>query len=85
MFVICLNEIKFTNNNVYNDSSRKISKKILVLPYVNGMYDRVSSLFKNYQIDCVPKTGNNFSQIIVKGKDKVRSCDKSNVIHRVEF
>ena len=82
---IRLNKIKLTNNNVYNDNNRKIGKKILILSYVNRMYDRVSCLFKNYQIDCIPETGKDSSQIIVKGKDKTRkNCDKNNVIYRVE-
>ena len=33
-----------------------------------------------YQKDC-----NNLCQIIVKGKDKVKNCDKNNVIYKVSL
>ena len=45
------------------------SKKCIVLPYISGVYERVSSHLKKYMIDCVPRSNNNLSRVIIKGKD----------------
>ena len=59
------------------------SKKCIVLRYVSGVYERVSSCLKKYSIDTVSKIKKNLSNIIVKGKDRTFKREKNNVVYKV--
>ena len=59
------------------------SRKCIVLPYINGVFERVSSHLKDYLIDCVPKSNNDSSYVIVKGKDKIKNHLKNNAVYKV--
>ena len=60
------------------------SGKCIVLPYINGVFERVSSHLKDYLIDCVPKSNNELSYVIVKGKDKIKNYLKNNAVYKVD-
>ena len=55
------------------------------LPYINGIFERVSSHLKNYLIDCVPKSNNNLSYVIVKGKDRIKNHLKNNAVYKIDL
>ena len=64
-----LRKIKSSENHTINNmNNKKQYKKCVVLPYIKGTYERLSSCFKNYYIDTVPKSSKNLSVIIIKVK-----------------
>ena len=79
-----LNKIRFDYNNQSQSTNDNINRKrSVVLPYIKGTYERISSILKIYHIESVPKTVNNTNQIIVKNKDKIKDKFKNNVMYKV--
>ena len=79
-----LNKIRNNNNNYTKENKSKNYNRVVVIPFVQGVYERISHKLKNYQINVVPKSANSLNKIITKGKDKIKKCDKNNVIYRVK-
>ena len=65
-------------------SGSEFEKKCIVQPYISGVYERVSSHLKKYMIDCVPRSNNNLSHVIIKGKYKVENHVKNNAVYKVD-
>ena len=73
----------------HSDSFSRLFNEILCMnsnifkKFVEKIYERISHTWKNYQINVVPKSARNLNKIIVEGKDKIKKCDKNNMIYMV--
>lgn len=61
----------------------KRKKNYIPLPYLNNLYENISSSLKNFYIDTIPTIQKNLKHIIIKAKDKTAPFKTNNVVYKI--
>ena len=72
---------KTKKENKNKDAER--SKGLVILPYIKGITEGVSRIFRKHQIATAMKPRQTIRNILVHPKDKTDKLDKSEVVYKV--
>ena len=71
---------KFNNKNTHKKSLYQKMPKIQ-LPFTHN-YERISSIFKQYNITTIPTVNKSMNSVIKSGKDKSDKWDQTGVVYK---